>query len=288
VSFATQFATRFKNVYLHHETRQGIAYALNTGLEFCRGKYIARMDADDVMLPGRLQLQNDFLDKNPGSGLVSGLVKTNHDLTGTEGMNHFTSQINEMLSEQEIYHHRFVESPFAHPSVMFRKSLIEQFGNYSTAGGPEDYELWLRWFSNGVRMNKLPVEVIYWRDHASRLTRNHPDYSRAGFALTRLHYLAIWIQNHWQNKPIWIWGGGKYSRKSALALIDQGIPISGFIDVFTERKIPGYRVMHFSNIPPSGQIFIISMISNRGKFKEVKLHLTGLGYEPDRDFILAG
>jgi len=289
VEIASELERKFDHVKLYHENEQGIAFALNKGLTFCKSRYVARMDADDLMLPGRLKLQFDFLETNHHIGMVAGLVTTLNDVQGAEGMDFFTNQINELLTERSIYHHRFVESPFAHPSVMYRKSLIDAFGHYNSSGIPEDYELWLRWFSHGIVMSKIPHEVLLWRDHGNRLSRNHPDYSRTAFNHIRYRYLVQWIKSKPdQTKPVWIWGGGKFSKKNAKVLTENGITVAGFIDIFPERKIPGFEVLHYSQIPPPGEIFIVSMISNRGKNKEVEQYLLDRGYQPDRDYILAG
>src|SRR4030095_16648471 len=160
---------------------QGIAHALNFGLDHCKGEFIARMDADDICLQGRLRIQNDFLIQNPDIGLVGGLVRPISMEGHSDGMMNFISQSNNWISSEDIYKHRFIETPFIHPTVMFRKALIEKFGKYGVDNLPEDYELWLRWLSEGVKMSKVPVEVLAWRDHPSRLTRQHPDYNRESF-----------------------------------------------------------------------------------------------------------
>jgi glycosyltransferase involved in cell wall biosynthesis len=270
-----------------HEPLAGIAHALNTGLRHCRGRYIARMDADDICLPGRLKIQSEYLDQHPGSGMVSGLV----DLFGHEehnqGMKSYVERINHWISEQDLFNHRFVESPFAHPSVMFRRSLIENHGPYSTGPIPEDYELWLRWFALGIRMAKIPQKVIRWRDHPDRLSRTDRNYSLQAFDTVRLKYLVDWLHERKNLPPVWIWGGGKYSRKKAAQLTLAGIPVRGFIDVHPNRKIAGFEVIHYTRIPPPGTAFVISMVSNRDKYREIEQWLTGINYVRGKDYLLA-
>jgi glycosyltransferase involved in cell wall biosynthesis len=284
--FARAVAYYGKNIRIFSEPEKGIAHALNTGLGHCTGEYIARMDADDEMLHSRLEAQSRFLSMNPEIGLVSGLVDFRSELHDHCGYEEYVRQINSWITEEDIYHHRFVESPFAHPSVMFRRELVDRFGGYSTAPIPEDYELWLRWMHNGVRMAKIDHVVLRWNDHASRLSRTHPNYKPEAFDTVRYHYLARWLESRLASlPPVYLWGG-KLARKKAKLLEEQGVKISGYIDV--KQPKPGDEFMHYMDIPAPGKIFIISMVSNRGKYAEVRDFLLKKGYEFERDFVLAG
>ena len=83
---------------LVEEQRQGVMFASNRGCEAARGAYIARMDADDVALPGRLRLQCEFLDKNPTYGAVAGLVNHVGDPETTGGFRRFVEWSNSVVS----------------------------------------------------------------------------------------------------------------------------------------------------------------------------------------------
>jgi glycosyltransferase involved in cell wall biosynthesis len=274
-------------IRLAHEPQPGIAHALNTGLKYCSGTYIARMDADDVCLPGRIALQSQLLDDEPEIGLVSGLVQ-HQGPTTNEGMAYYVETINSITEQDAIRKHRFVESPLAHPSVMFRKSLIDQFGNYSTNAVPEDYELWLRWMDAGVKMKKVNQQVIVWNDSPERLSRTHANYSREAFEEVRVHYLTRWLRAHVRpDKPVFIWGGGKYSKRKCELLESNGIRIHGFIDVVEKAGPTNKPTIHYTKIPPAGTMFILSSVSNRGKHEEIRSHLLALGYSEEVDFIVS-
>ena len=70
-AIAERWVEQDLRVKLIHESHQGVAHALNNGLKNVRTKYVARMDADDVSHPDRLQLQFDFLEQHPEIGLVA-------------------------------------------------------------------------------------------------------------------------------------------------------------------------------------------------------------------------
>ena len=275
-------------VRLLQESKQGISFALNHGLRHARGRYVARMDADDVSLPGRLQKQVDFMEQHPPVGLVGGLVEFHSDLPDAQGYAEYVRQLNTWQTPDELYRYRFVESPFAHPSVLFRRELIEQFGFYTEAEEPEDYELWLRWFHHNVPMAKLAEPVLHWNDSAARLSRTDPRCSPEAFDRVRYRYLAQWLQPRLEQlPPIYVWGGGKLASRKMKALQTHGnIPIAGIIDI-KEKKHTSLPLLHFSQLPPLGEIFVVSMVSNRGKYLEIEQYLQERGYQFERDFVLA-
>ncbi|HEX5001194.1 MAG TPA: glycosyltransferase family 2 protein, partial [Bacteroidia bacterium] len=203
----------------------------------------------------------------------------------------YTDFINTILTNEQILSYRFIESPFAHPSVMFKKSLIRTFGNYSSEPGiPEDYELWLRWLEHGVKMEKLPVPVLMWRDTPGRLSRTSLCYSSEAFNTIRMRYLINWLKKEKipGRRPVWIWGAGKYAKRKAAILETAGIEFEGFIDVSDQKKSGKHSVIHYNHLPPPGSIFIISLVSNRGKPLEIEAFLINRGYRRSSDFVICG
>jgi glycosyltransferase involved in cell wall biosynthesis len=288
-AIATAFADSDSRVRILNEPQTGIAKALNTGIRNCSGKYIARMDSDDLALPGRIYDQVNFMESHPQVGLVSGLVIFSGDPDYASGFSAYVDQLNRIRFTEEIHRYRFLESPFAHPSVLFRRSLTETFGAYSEDPSiPEDYELWLRWMDAGVIMHKLPRPVLDWHDSPGRLSRTSAAYSRDAFDRVRMKYLVAWMKKNHGNRHVWTWGAGKLARRKSALLQSEGIPVTGFIDI-THQTISGnLPVIHFHHLPPPGEVFIISMVSNRGKPFEIEAFLLDRGYREGRDFVLCG
>ncbi len=168
---AAQYAGQDPRINLISESRQGIVPALNTGIEHASGKYIARMDADDISYSKRLEYQYDFLEKNPKVDLVACAVNYVGDEGANYGFLEYVKWNNRLLSHDDIALNRFVESPLVHPTVMFRKYIVEKFGGYREGDFPEDYELWLRLLHHGVKMYKLKDVLLDWNDSDIRLTR---------------------------------------------------------------------------------------------------------------------
>ena len=283
VNIAHSMAQDDRRISLLTEDKPGIAYALNTGLQACSGDYVARLDADDAMPPDRLELQSAYLDTHAETSLVSGQVEFVTE--NGAGYNAYVDQINGWKTPAEMFRYRFVESPVAHPSVMFRRSLITKHGKYSTEPIPEDYELWLRWLTRGERFDKIDSCVLYWHDTPGRLSRSHAHYARQAFDRVRLQYLAQTIPLLAAGRPVWVCGG-RYARRKATALAKLGIRITGIVDL-VPRTLQGMQSMTYDDLPQPGSIYLISMVSNRGGYRIVEDVLLNKGYRSEIDFLLS-
>ena len=148
---ALKWACNDCRIRVVHENAQSVAHAMNAGLKHARAGLVARMDADDVSLPGRLRKQVDYLNENLDADVVSAQTIFSSDIKESRGFSVYVDWQNSLITHKEHYLSRFIESPLAQPTVMFRKKLIGLYGYYNTGDLPEDYEMWLRWFEKGVR-----------------------------------------------------------------------------------------------------------------------------------------
>jgi glycosyltransferase involved in cell wall biosynthesis len=286
---ARSLAHNSNQINLIHEPRKGIVNALNAGIEAASCDYIARMDADDIMLPNRLKLQADYLDAHPHIKLVSGMVEYAGNIDDARGYAEYVDQINSIQSTEHIFRYRFIEAPVAHPSVMFRKSITDRVPVYREGPFPEDYELWLHVLQeHPYSFAKLPVPVLRWFDSAQRLSRHHASYSEEAFSRIRLNYLAEWLikqGNH--QRPILIVGGGKKAKQKIKYLLDCGVTMSAFSDL-KPRKIEGLTFIPWTEVSPQLGYYLVSLVSNRHAWKIIENELVARCFNPETDFILAG
>ena len=261
---------------------EGIALALNRGLASCRGEFVARMDADDVMSERRLELQSAFLAANREFGLVSCRVQ----FGGSEaGYAAHVDWINSLTTHEEMSLRRFVEAPMAHPSVMFRRELIEKHGGYRDGPFPEDYELWLRWLAAGVRFGKVDAELLTWNDPPQRLSRTDSRYSVEAFYAMKCLYIKTWLETHAVGRELWLWGAGRITRRRFDAL-----PVTGFIDVDAAKcgtHRDGRVVRMADDLPEREKSFILAGVGARGAREAIQAHLVQRGWVEGRDFLLA-
>ncbi len=265
---------------------RGIARALNFGIKLSRSTIIARMDADDISHPDRLEMQYNYLKDHSDIEVVSSLVKYNGDRLNHQGYALYVDEINKLCSHEEMFLNRFKESPMAHPSVMFRKSLIEKHGGYSEESIPEDYELWLRWFHHEITFHKIKEELITWTDSNHRLSRISDHYSDESFYRLKADYLAKHLKKTRTTLPkVWIWGTGRMINKYSSYLSDHGLVIEKFIDVKSNNQID--KFIHFENLPnPSEELLILPYVRDRIGKVRIQEHLNSLGYVAGQHYFL--
>lgn len=279
------FARRFPRIVRLSSPEPGLVAALNAGLKVAEAPLIARMDADDVMHPERLERQVAWLVGHPETGVIGCRVATEHP----PGLRHYISWSNTLLDHEAIARARFIESPLIHPTVCFRHELIDRYGGYQTGDFPEDYELWLRWLDAGVRFAKVDAELLTWRDPPNRLTRTDPRYRVEAFFDIKAGYLARWLDRHSPFKRrVWVWGAGYETRRRVRRLRAHGIVLEGFIDV-DPRKIgtsnQDGRVVAPEEAPGPEHGFVLAAVGSRGARELIAARLHALGYREGASFL---
>ena len=140
----------------------GIVAALNHGLKCARGPLIARMDADDIAEPNRLELQYAFLKSHASIGLVG-----SDFIPFGSGAN--SSWIN-YTEPEDIRIALLFENPICHPTVMYRQDVLYADGypvNYPYA---EEYALWLR-LAGKTKLANIPSRLMRYRTHAAQVSQ---------------------------------------------------------------------------------------------------------------------
>ncbi|WCJ60008.1 glycosyltransferase family 2 protein [Fontisphaera persica] len=287
---AQHLALNDRRIQVLRRPHEGLVSALEAGLRQARGRYIARMDADDVCYPDRLEKQVELLDWDSELGLVGGLVEYGGEAAANQGFALHVDWMNSLTKAEDIYLNRFIESPFAHPSVMFRRNLIDRYDGYRAGPFPEDYELWLRWMDAGVGVAKVKHRVIIWNDSPQRLSRQDPRYSQEAFYEMKAYYLARTVKRLLQGRSLWIWGAGRVTRKRAAYLENHGLTITGYVDVDPAKCQPG-RASHITvlpeQLPPPDKAFVAGYVANRGARQLIRQALRQRGFVEGKDFLMA-
>lgn len=288
-------AGREPRMKLISQPHAGIVAALNHGLAGARGEFIARMDADDESPPNRLAEQVALLDARAELGVIGSLVEFASDRAASAGYALHVDWLNSVVTPEQIALNRFVESPFAHPSVMFRTALITRHGGYRAGDFPEDYELWLRWLEAGVRMGKVPRVLLRWHDPPARLSRTDPRYAVEAFYRLKAEYLARWLKQHvptvggdGKSRPLLVWGAGRATRKRVKLLEAHGVQVSAYVDIDPNkhgRSRAGHLVLPPERIPEGA--FHLGYVGKRGAREFCRNFLEQRGCIAGRDFLLA-
>jgi glycosyltransferase involved in cell wall biosynthesis len=190
----TDFIQKLTNKvqYFHLETNKGLPYCLNLGIQHAKGEYIARMDADDVMMEKRLQKQITFLEQNSNIGLVGSPTIDINEYGNRIGM------IDVPLSDKDIKNALPFFCSIIHGTILIRKKILANGVYYRNLYRyAEDYDLWFR-LANITQFANLPEPLIKRRIHNQQITfskKGHYDTLRVKFD----HFVATktLFKNHW-------------------------------------------------------------------------------------------
>ena len=175
-------------VYLKNDMNSGICVTLNKGLDAAQGKYIARMDSDDISFPERLAVQVAFMDAHPEIAVCGSDV----EIFGESVKPYVFTQIYEPAQCRAGL---IFNSCFAHPSVMMRAVVIKDNHLYyeNDFKGLEDYKLWWEITKYGKPVN-INRSLLRYRIHRGQETQNVPQRVKtklSDFAAERLKYLGV-------------------------------------------------------------------------------------------------
>ena len=161
----------------------GLAFALNYGLTVAKGKYIARMDADDIALENRLEEQLRVLNENP-----------NIDVLGSQilHINKYGESLN-TNPMQPIKHEKIVSGlrykcTMWHPTVIYKRDVVIKAGGYKFGYYGEDFDLWIRLSKRGVIFHNMDVVHLKYRLHDGQMTGGDFDRNAASAVASLLFY----------------------------------------------------------------------------------------------------
>lgn len=231
---ARRWERRDGRIRLVRGPRAGIVPALRRGLAEARGPLVARMDADDVCHPARLEAQVDLLESRPDLAGCGTGVRYVPASGVTARAAEYVAWLNAMTSWKTVAANIFVECPLAHPTFMFRAAALGPVGRYRDRGWPEDYDLLLRLWRHGHRFVSVPRVLLDWNNRDNRLSRTHPAYSLDAFRACRVHHLRRSLLAG--RSGVVVWGAGPTGKSLALECLRQDVAVHAFIEV-DPRKV---------------------------------------------------
>lgn len=153
-----------------NEKNYGLIDTLNKGLALAKGKYIARMDQDDICLPTRFEKQVPYLESHSETAVVAThIMQINAD---EEELGTWDQDVLNTSPEQ-IFKTTAKTNCIAHPSVMMRTNIIRDYQYNKKQKGSEDWDLWMQLLSDGKRIDKLSDFLLQYRLHAASITAIH-------------------------------------------------------------------------------------------------------------------
>jgi glycosyltransferase involved in cell wall biosynthesis len=182
----------------------GLVAALTHGIARSTAPYVARMDADDVSLPGRLERQVAFLEAHPRAAFVA---------PGVEVIDEAGTRVHEVVlppDDPSLRRRLLLRNPFTHGSVVLRRTALEAVGGYRTDfGANEDYDLWRR-LARGWELAAVPEILYRYRRHEQATTATDPE---------RIAHRERLRDELWREPDLTraLWGERDYAEARALA-----------------------------------------------------------------------
>lgn len=187
-SVIEEYALKDDRIHFYiNEKNMGLTDSLNRGLSLCHGEYIARMDADDISLPDRLERQMKYLEKNRYDliGGITEMVNENGSLLySIKSVPTDPKKINKALRYSQC---------IAHPTWLGRKEVFEKNAGYRHMPLCEDYDFTLRAVLNGFVISNLNEAVLKYRMTSNSISRSN---------LFEQYLYMSYITNEYKNNRI--------------------------------------------------------------------------------------
>lgn len=166
--YQKKFPKKIKVITMKRNLNRGGDSCANEGLKIAKGKYVARMDADDVAHPKRLEKQVKFLQENPSFFIVG----TNANVINDKGK--IMGEKLEPLTHDKIYKSYFTFHPMIHPSSMFRRVIDgKPFFYQIKYSANNDYYTFFKLICKGFKFANLKDKLLYYRIHKTNDTFVH-------------------------------------------------------------------------------------------------------------------
>lgn len=205
------YAARYpgKFILIENDINRKLAFSLNHCLRYATGRFVARMDGDDISYPERFEKQVNYLVEHPEIDLVSCACRYFNDRGETHSL---------YMDEHPDKYSLYRKVPFGHAMLMTYKSVYDALGGYTVAKRTErgqDYDLWFRFFDKGFQGANLQ-EVLYdYRENDAAIRRRSFKVRWQTYQTTRMGYKLLNYPISWRIKaflsvivksltPIWV------------------------------------------------------------------------------------
>jgi glycosyltransferase involved in cell wall biosynthesis len=257
----TEYHKRDPRIKLFNNEDKGIIPALKLAFSKSIGNFITRMDADDIMASGKLELlKSNLIDD---IDVVVGKVKYFSQNTLGKGYQRYADWLNALIDSgvfwKDVYRECVIPSPCW---MMTRKKLIS-IGGFKDSRYPEDYDLCFRMYLKGMKVRGADKILHYWRDHPERSSRKLSVYLDPWFLDLKIHYFIN--KECGKEKQLVIWGAGKKGKFMVKQFLSRNLTLHWVSDNLNKqgKKIYGVEVENPSIIENLSNVIIAIPVSNR-------------------------
>tara|TARA_B100000963_G_scaffold78022_1_gene66044 strand:+ start:12974 stop:13978 length:1005 start_codon:yes stop_codon:yes gene_type:complete len=230
-----QYQRQDNRIKILDKKNGGISEALNDGILISNGKYIARMDADDISLPTRFEIQLNFMEANPDIGVCGTWIEK----FGENYKNHILKYpTNDSFSKVKL----LFSVSFAHPTVMMQSKIIKKHNlKYNNQYGIEDYKFWLD-IAKFTKFASIPKVLLKYRHLESSYSKEQErNYEKIYFEYKRVLSDLLERLNlkntEMENKLHFIVGRNTRIAQEDIDLKSLNIYLNKFINANKSKKI---------------------------------------------------
>jgi len=283
-SVVASYAKSDSRITLLENNGEGIIEALRTAYKNSRGKFITRMDSDDLMTTIKLETLVNALCRSGKGHVAIGQVRYFSHRGISNGYARYEAWLNQLTANGTNYIDIYKECVIPSPCWMTFRSDLEASGAFNSDRYPEDYDLTFRFYEH--KLNCVPCNRVlhHWRDYDHRTSRTSEHYAQNYFLAIKMHYfLKLDFE---RSRPLVLWGAGSKGKNIAQILVKTDIPFHWVCDNPKKigKKIYSVVLNHYSILKKLTAPQSIITVANADAQTLIKHYLADLGQKQQSDF----
>ena len=264
------FSKKDSRIKVVNNKGAGIIQALRTAYELSTGRFITRMDSDDIMAHERLQHMTSSLLEHGEGHLAIGQVNYFSSRGLSDGYKRYEIWLNNLTSKGKNFSEIYKECVIPSPCWMAYRKDLSKCGAFEPDRYPEDYDLAFRFYEKGLTCIPCNKVLLHWRDYDTRTSRTSENYVQNYFLDIKLHYF---LKLEWNaNRPLALWGAGNKGKSIAKLLIESDVHFHWICDNLKKigKEIYGKELYHFDKLIVLDNPQTIVTVANEEAQQDIK------------------
>jgi len=281
LNIINEYACKDSRIKVISRENKGLVYSLNEGIDLAKGKYIARMDADDISLSQRFELQYKYLEEHTDIAILGTFIESFGEDKKTSIM--LEQWFNEKLNDENMYIKTSYSCPIAHPTVMMRTRFAKLERYSSKYPVIEDYELWIRVLKKGYKISNIDMKLLKYRVHS----KSKSNIEKGEIAIRQRIECKLNYLFDADKKNVILWGAGLGGRMFINYVLsskwNKKINIMAVVDKEKEGKIENIDIIKPHDIDKIRYDYIF--ITTSLGYREVSSYLNKKGLKILEDYM---
>ena len=284
LSVVNDFNKKDARINCYSNDGKGIIAALRKAFSKSQGKFVTRMDSDDIMTHNKLQvLVTALLEKGKGH-IAIGQVKYFSSSGISNGYARYESWLNNLTQNGTNYTEIYKECVIPSPCWMTYRNDREACNAFVPDRYPEDYDLTFRFYENGLKCIPGNELLHYWRDYDTRTSRTSAHYAKNYFLDIKIHYF-LKLEYH-DTRPLVVWGAGNKGKEIAKILLERKLDFHWVCDNPKKigKDIYGKKMLKYSALQKLKNPKSIVTVANEDEQEIIKDFFTSIDQTHGNDY----